>query len=51
MADTNVFLFYPNLIGYGRIALAVLSFCFMPTNPWYASITYFASAALDAIDG
>ena len=28
----NIFLFVPNLIGYARIVLAILSFWFMPTN-------------------
>ena len=28
----NIFMFVPNLIGYGRIILAILSFWYMPTN-------------------
>ena len=33
----NVFLFVPNLIGYARIFLALLSFWVMPTNYVLAS--------------
>ena len=33
----NIFLFVPNLIGYARIALAVISFWFMPTSYAIAS--------------
>ena len=28
----NIFMFIPNLIGYARIVLAIISFWFMPTN-------------------
>ena len=28
----NIFVFVPNLIGYGRIVLALISFWFMPTS-------------------
>ncbi|XP_050025335.1 CDP-diacylglycerol--inositol 3-phosphatidyltransferase [Dermacentor andersoni] len=47
----NIFLFVPNIIGYGRIILALLSFYFMPTNCLVASICYGVSAFLDCIDG
>jgi CDP-diacylglycerol--inositol 3-phosphatidyltransferase len=47
----NVFLFVPNLIGYGRVFLAVLSCLLMPSNPAPAIWCYFISAALDAVDG
>uniref|UniRef100_A0A914E4K8 CDP-diacylglycerol--inositol 3-phosphatidyltransferase n=1 Tax=Acrobeloides nanus TaxID=290746 RepID=A0A914E4K8_9BILA len=47
----NIFLFYPNLIGYARIVLALLAFFYMPSSPWCASIAYFLSAFLDAFDG
>ena len=39
----NVFLFVPNLIGYGRIFLALLSFWFMPTNYVAAACCYILS--------
>ena len=39
----NVFMFVPNLIGYGRIFLALLSFWFMPTNYVAASWCYIIS--------
>ncbi|KAI6238836.1 CDP-diacylglycerol--inositol 3-phosphatidyltransferase [Aphelenchoides fujianensis] len=50
-AKDNVYLFYPNLLGYGRIVFGVISCAFMLHNPWIASVTYFLSAFLDAFDG
>jgi len=47
----NIFLFVPNLIGYGRIGLAILSFYYMPTNHVVASWCYILSGFLDAFDG
>ncbi|KAI6237601.1 hypothetical protein M3Y95_00282500 [Aphelenchoides besseyi] len=47
----NVYLFYPNLLGYGRIVLGLMSCAFMLHNPWLAAIFYFLSAFLDAFDG
>lgn len=47
----NIFLFVPNLIGYGRIFLALLSFWFMPTNHVAAGWCYILSGLLDAFDG
>ena len=49
--DENIFLFVPNLIGYGRIFLALLSFWFMPTNHIAAGWCYILSGLLDAFDG
>ncbi|CAH4027860.1 CDP-diacylglycerol--inositol 3-phosphatidyltransferase [Pieris brassicae] len=53
MAETkeNVFLFVPNIIGYGRIILALLSFYYMSTHCALAVTCYIVSALLDAIDG
>lgn len=51
MTDENIFLFVPNIIGYGRIVLAIISFYFMTTNYIVATICYVVSALLDAIDG
>ncbi|KFM76710.1 CDP-diacylglycerol--inositol 3-phosphatidyltransferase, partial [Stegodyphus mimosarum] len=47
----NIFLFVPNLIGYGRILLAIISFYFMPFDHVKATICYLLSGFLDAIDG
>lgn len=47
----NVYLFVPNLIGYGRIVLAIVSFYYMPTDYVTASWCYLASSLLDAFDG
>ncbi|CAB3405619.1 unnamed protein product [Caenorhabditis bovis] len=49
--DNNVWLFYPNLIGYGRIVLAIMSMYYMSTSPAMAIICYALSAGLDAFDG
>ncbi|KAL9980998.1 hypothetical protein ACROYT_G009650 [Oculina patagonica] len=47
----NVFLFIPNLIGYARIVLAILSFYFMPTDYIIAVSMYLLNVLLDDIDG
>ncbi|KAJ1330432.1 hypothetical protein BSLG_009350 [Batrachochytrium salamandrivorans] len=47
----NVFLFVPNLIGYGRISLAILSFYYMAYHPWLSMALYALSCLLDAVDG
>ncbi|XP_068218779.1 CDP-diacylglycerol--inositol 3-phosphatidyltransferase [Palaemon carinicauda] len=47
----NIFLFVPNLIGYGRIILAIISFYYMPTSPGLAAGSYILSGFLDAFDG
>ncbi|XP_070507672.1 CDP-diacylglycerol--inositol 3-phosphatidyltransferase [Chironomus tepperi] len=47
----NVYLFIPNIIGYARIVLAVVSFYFMPTNYVISSWCYIISVLLDALDG
>lgn len=47
----NIFLFVPNLIGYARIILALLSFYTMPYYPIPTLIFYFVSAFLDVFDG
>jgi len=49
--DENVFLFYPNLIGYSRVILAGVSLYYMPTNPNTCFVTYGLSCLLDAVDG
>ena len=51
MAEENIFLFYPNLIGYGRVITAFIALWFLPTNPWIAMCSYIFSALLDAVDG
>ncbi|XP_015592937.1 CDP-diacylglycerol--inositol 3-phosphatidyltransferase [Cephus cinctus] len=52
MTETeNIFLFVPNIIGYGRIILALISFYFMPTNYVISSWCYIISGLLDALDG
>jgi len=40
-----------NIAGYVRIALALISFYFMPTNHVIATWAYIFSALLDAVDG
>ncbi|XP_066585700.1 CDP-diacylglycerol--inositol 3-phosphatidyltransferase [Prorops nasuta] len=52
MAETeNIFLFVPNIIGFARVVLAIISFYFMPTNYIIATWCYVVSALLDAVDG
>lgn len=47
----NIFLFWPNLIGYARIVLAFASLYYMPLHPRTCSILYSVSCLLDALDG
>ncbi|KAF4975062.1 hypothetical protein FZEAL_8108 [Fusarium zealandicum] len=47
----NIFLFYPNLIGYARIVLAIASLYYMPLHPRTCSGLYSVSCLLDALDG
>ncbi|KAI9796584.1 MAG: CDP-diacylglycerol-inositol 3-phosphatidyltransferase [Candelina submexicana] len=47
----NIFLFFPNLIGYFRIFLAVASLYYMPLHPRTCSLLYSISCLLDALDG
>lgn len=47
----NIFMFVPNLIGYARIVLAIVSFYYMPTNYVIAGWCYIVSVVLDALDG
>lgn len=47
----NIFLFYPNIIGYFRIILAFASLYYMPLHPRTCSLLYSVSCLLDALDG
>ncbi|KAJ2893580.1 CDP diacylglycerol-inositol 3-phosphatidyltransferase-like protein [Zalerion maritima] len=47
----NIFLFWPNVIGYGRIVLAIASLYYMPLHPRTCSVLYSVSCLLDALDG
>ncbi|KAF2155262.1 CDP-diacylglycerol--inositol 3-phosphatidyltransferase [Myriangium duriaei CBS 260.36] len=49
--NENIFLLVPNLIGYARIALALVSLHFMPLHPRRCTFLYSASCLLDALDG
>lgn len=51
METENVFLFIPNIIGYARIVLALISFYYMPYNWPVAVVCYCVSGLLDALDG
>nr|CAH7748972.1 unnamed protein product [Callosobruchus chinensis] len=51
MAEENIFVFVPNIIGYARIILLIIAFYFMPTNYIIATTCYVVSALLDAFDG
>lgn len=47
----DVFLFFPNLIGYGRVISAIVSFFIMDKHPIYFTFLYSISCLLDAVDG
>jgi CDP-diacylglycerol--inositol 3-phosphatidyltransferase len=47
----NIFLFWPNIIGYFRIVLAIASLYYMPLHPRTCSFLYSVSCLLDALDG
>ncbi|KAL8679433.1 MAG: hypothetical protein Q9186_004263 [Xanthomendoza sp. 1 TL-2023] len=47
----NIFLFWPNIIGYSRIVLAIASLYYMPLHPRTCSALYSVSCLLDALDG
>ncbi|XP_054282258.1 CDP-diacylglycerol--inositol 3-phosphatidyltransferase-like isoform X2 [Macrosteles quadrilineatus] len=47
----NIFLFVPNLIGYARVVLAIISFYYMATDWSVAVVCYVISGLLDALDG
>ncbi|KAL6698881.1 CDP-alcohol phosphatidyltransferase domain-containing protein [Trichoderma pleuroticola] len=49
--DENIFLFWPNIIGYFRIVLAIASLYYMPLHPRTCSLLYSVSCLLDALDG
>ncbi|KAG9017083.1 CDP-diacylglycerol-inositol 3-phosphatidyltransferase [Tulasnella sp. 427] len=49
--EENVFLFVPNLIGYGRILLAGLALNYMKSHPKVCTALYGLSCLLDAVDG
>ncbi|RIB27996.1 CDP-alcohol phosphatidyltransferase-domain-containing protein [Gigaspora rosea] len=51
LQSQNVFLFIPNVIGYTRIILAILSLYYMPFSPWTCMGLYTVSCLLDAVDG
>lgn len=49
--EENVFLFVPNLIGYGRIILAGFALNYMKSHPKVCTALYGLSCLLDAFDG
>ncbi|CAL3963314.1 hypothetical protein PZA11_000974 [Diplocarpon coronariae] len=51
LTHENIFLFYPNIIGYVRIVLAFASLYYMPLHPRTCSLLYSISCLLDALDG
>lgn len=51
LQTNNVFLYVPNIIGYVRVVLSIVSFYFMPTHPNTTVICYLTSEFLDALDG
>lgn len=49
--EENIFLFWPNIIGYARIVLALVSLYYMPLHPRTCTLLYSISCLLDALDG
>lgn len=49
--EENIFLFWPNIIGYVRIVLAIASLYYMPLHPRTCTLLYSVSCLLDALDG
>ncbi|CAG9791357.1 unnamed protein product [Diatraea saccharalis] len=47
----NIFIFVPNLIGFARVILLIISLYYMPTHCVVACTCYITSALLDAFDG
>ncbi|KAG2167292.1 hypothetical protein D6D19_02189 [Aureobasidium pullulans] len=47
----NIFMFVPNLIGYARVVLAIVSLNYMPLHPRTCALLYSISCLLDALDG
>ena len=46
-----IYLYYPNLVGYGRIASTIIGFCFIFHSPLLAGALYSLGQAFDAVDG
>lgn len=51
MARRNVFLFVPNLIGYLRIILLIISSYYITSNHRFGLAIYLLSCSMDAVDG
>lgn len=51
VTPATIFFYVPNLIGYSRILLALLSLIYMKWHPKYCTILYCMSCLLDALDG
>jgi CDP-diacylglycerol--inositol 3-phosphatidyltransferase len=51
MGANRIFLYAPNLIGYARVTLSLVSFCIFDTMPHLVLILYTLSFVLDALDG
>ena len=46
-----IYLYYPNLVGYGRIVSTVLGFCLVFHSPLAAAAFYSLGQGADAVDG
>ncbi|UJR15990.1 hypothetical protein I4U23_002909 [Adineta vaga] len=51
LKTNNIFFFVPNIIGYVRVFISIVSFYFMSSHPYIAIICYLTSEFLDALDG
>lgn len=50
-SNENIFLFWPNIVGYVRVVLVFASLYFMPLHPRRCTFLYSISCLLDALDG
>lgn len=50
MSNTNIFLYWPNIIGYFRILISVLGLCYSDQY-WLLASSHAISQILDAVDG
>lgn len=49
--DYGIFLYIPNIIGYIRILMIGVAWCYYQDSPWRFMFLYCSSTALDAVDG
>eukprot|EP00301_Raphidiophrys_heterophryoidea_P021897 c6187_g1_i2.p2 GENE.c6187_g1_i2~~c6187_g1_i2.p2 ORF type:complete len:101 (+),score=10.46 c6187_g1_i2:174-476(+) len=51
LTHRDVYLYYPNIIGYIRVICSIISILVGKTQCWTFLVFYFTSFAFDALDG